>query len=49
MKKYTLIRSFALSLEELAPLEQAAIDRRVPKSQIVRELIRAHLLHAKIA
>jgi len=43
MARYTLNRSFLLSPEELIPLEKAASDRRVSRSQIVRELIRQNL------
>jgi len=43
MAKYTLNRSFLLSEEELIPLEKAASDRRVSRSQVVRELIRQNL------
>jgi Trp operon repressor len=43
MARYTINSSFLLSEEEVALLERSASDRRVSRSQIVRELIRSNL------
>jgi Arc/MetJ-type ribon-helix-helix transcriptional regulator len=43
MRKYTYNTSFLLSEEELALLEKSASDRRVSRSEVVRELIRQNL------